>query len=115
MLIALGGTPCVAIQPVCHSGRSASIGSGWETLQVVLSSGTRWLHAPRGELKRSLHCVRQRSTPLTDAGLLGGFWLILAALVSDAFHMGFGCCVLSVSLVATIYARRPPDDQYSYG
>lgn len=37
------------------------------------------------------------------------------ALVSDAFHMGFGCCVLTVSLVATIYARRPPDDQFSYG
>lgn len=37
------------------------------------------------------------------------------ALVSDAFHMGFGCCVLGVSLVATIYARHPPDDQFSYG
>jgi len=29
--------------------------------------------------------------------------------------MGFGCCVLGVSLVATIYARHPPDDQFSYG
>jgi len=37
------------------------------------------------------------------------------ALVSDAFHLGFGCCVLSVSLIATFYARKPADSAFSYG
>mmetsp|Transcript_12138 Transcript_12138/g.25477 ORF Transcript_12138/g.25477 Transcript_12138/m.25477 type:complete len:346 (+) Transcript_12138:367-1404(+) len=37
------------------------------------------------------------------------------ALVSDAFHLGFGCCVLSVSLLATFYARKPADSAFSYG
>lgn len=35
MLIALGGTSCVAIQPVCNIRRSASVGSGWEPMQVA--------------------------------------------------------------------------------
>lgn len=38
-----------------------------------------------------------------------------SALVSDAFHLGFGCCVLSTSLVANFYARKSSDQRYTYG
>jgi len=37
------------------------------------------------------------------------------ALVSDAFHLGFGCCVLTVSLLATFQTQAPPQPTFSYG
>ena len=39
----------------------------------------------------------------------------LAGLVSDAFHLSFGCGVLTFSLFAMTWANRPPDKAYTYG
>lgn len=36
-------------------------------------------------------------------------------LVSDAFHLSFGCGVLTFSLFAMTWADRPPDKAYTYG
>ncbi|XP_076926396.1 metal tolerance protein C2-like [Bidens hawaiensis] len=44
-------------------------------------------------------------------GLLSG----QAGLVSDAFHLTFGCGLLTFSLFATAASRRKPDRVYTYG
>lgn len=44
-------------------------------------------------------------------GLLSG----RVGLVSDAFHLTFGCGLLSFSLIAMLYTRKSPDDIYTYG
>ncbi|MCO5593282.1 hypothetical protein L7F22_047290 [Adiantum nelumboides] len=36
-------------------------------------------------------------------------------LVSDAFHLTFGCGLLTFSLIAMLYTKKPPDDIYTYG
>lgn len=36
-------------------------------------------------------------------------------LVSDAFHLSFGCGMLTFSLFAMTWADRPPDKAYTYG
>lgn len=46
-------------------------------------------------------------------GLLGN--VNFAGLVSDAFHLSFGCGVLTFSLFAMTLADRPPDKAYTYG
>lgn len=44
-------------------------------------------------------------------GLLSG----RVGLVSDAFHLTFGCGLLSFSLIAMLYTRQMHDDVYTYG
>jgi hypothetical protein len=40
---------------------------------------------------------------------------IFAGLVSDAFHLSFGCGVLTFSLVAMTWSDHPPDKAFTYG
>jgi zinc transporter 5/7 len=47
--------------------------------------------------------------------LLIGLFTGRVGLVSDAFHLTFGCGVLSFSLFAMAVARKKPDDVYTYG
>lgn len=43
------------------------------------------------------------------------FNVTLAGLVSDAFHLTFGCGLLTFSLFAMATSRKKPDHAYSYG
>ena len=47
--------------------------------------------------------------------LVWGLYTARIGLISDAFHLSFGCCVLTVSLYAIAHSRRSPDLVYSYG
>ena len=47
--------------------------------------------------------------------LAWGLYTARIGLISDAFHLSFGCCVLTVSLYAIAHSRRSPDLLYSYG
>lgn len=44
-----------------------------------------------------------------------GLYTARIGLISDAFHLCFGCCVLTVSLYAIAHSRRGPDLLFSYG
>ena len=44
-----------------------------------------------------------------------GLYTARIGLISDAFHLSFGCCVLTVSLYAIAHSRSPPDALFSYG
>jgi zinc transporter 5/7 len=39
----------------------------------------------------------------------------VAGLVSDSFHLTFGCGVLAFSLYAMMVAEQSPSDTYTYG
>jgi len=55
MLIAIGGTSCVAIQPICNTPRIRRHRERWEALRVASLVWTRWLRAtPRGDLNARL-------------------------------------------------------------
>lgn len=41
-------------------------------------------------------------------------WTV-TGLVSDAFHLTFGCGLLTFSLFAMATSRKKPDHAYSYG
>ncbi|KAG0565149.1 hypothetical protein KC19_8G168500 [Ceratodon purpureus] len=47
--------------------------------------------------------------------LIIGLFTRRIGLVSDAFHLSFGCGVLSFSLFAMTWADQPPDKVYTYG
>lgn len=40
---------------------------------------------------------------------------VVSGLVSDAFHLTFGCGLLSFSLFAMAASRQKPDRTYTYG
>lgn len=42
-------------------------------------------------------------------------WGLAAGLVSDAFHLTFGCGLLTFSLFAMAASRRKSDHVYTYG
>lgn len=47
------------------------------------------------------------------------FWLnccaVFSGLVSDSFHLSFGCGLLTFSLFAMAASRKKPDAIYTYG
>lgn len=47
--------------------------------------------------------------------LAWGLYTARIGLISDAFHLSFGCCVLTVSLYAIAHSRSAPDLLFSYG
>nr|XP_043622962.1 metal tolerance protein C2 [Erigeron canadensis] len=51
----------------------------------------------------------------STAELLIGLFSGQAGLVSDAFHLTFGCGLLTFSLFAMVVSRRKPDRVYTYG
>jgi Co/Zn/Cd efflux system component len=51
-----------------------------------------------------------------DYVLLYNLWCpCFAGLVSDAFHLTFGCGLLTFSLFAMAASRTKPDNLYTYG
>ena len=47
--------------------------------------------------------------------LFYGIWTNSLGLISDSFHMFFDCTALVMGLVASLIARKPPNDRYSFG
>lgn len=82
------------------------IGLVWAALPII-SSGSR-------PMKR-LFALIMLNVAYSTLELLIGLFTGRVGLVSDAFHLTFGCGVLSFSLFAMAVARKKPDDVYSYG
>ena len=40
---------------------------------------------------------------------------VCPGLVSDAFHLSFGCCVLLLSLCAMVWGRQRANEDFTYG
>lgn len=82
------------------------IGLVWAALPIIIS-GSR-------PMKR-LFALIMLNVAYSTLELLIGLFTGRVGLVSDAFHLTFGCGVLSFSLFAMAVARKKPDDVYSYG
>ncbi|XP_065856892.1 metal tolerance protein C2 isoform X2 [Euphorbia lathyris] len=84
---------------------------------AVLSSLVSIFNAARSgnkQMKRLLMMISLNvaySTAELGIGLLTG----RAGLVSDAFHLTFGCGLLTFSLFAMAISRKKPDRVYTYG
>jgi len=78
----------------------------WTAIPII-SSGSRPM--------RRLFTLIMLNVAYSTLELLIGLFTGRVGLVSDAFHLTFGCGVLSFSLFAMAVARKKPDDVYSYG
>lgn len=47
--------------------------------------------------------------------MLYGVWTNSLGLISDAIHMAFDCLAIGVGLVASIMAKWPPNEHFTYG
>ncbi|KAH9840123.1 cation efflux protein [Rhodofomes roseus] len=47
--------------------------------------------------------------------MLYGVWTNSLGLISDAIHMAFDCMAIGVGLIASVMARWPPNERYTYG
>ncbi|KAG2141358.1 cation efflux protein [Suillus clintonianus] len=47
--------------------------------------------------------------------MLYGVWTNSLGLISDAIHMAFDCLAIGVGLLASIMAKWPPDERFTYG
>ncbi|KAF8845223.1 cation efflux protein [Paxillus ammoniavirescens] len=47
--------------------------------------------------------------------MLYGVWTNSLGLISDAIHMAFDCMAIGVGLLASIMAKWPPDERFTYG
>ncbi|XP_074307017.1 metal tolerance protein C2 [Silene latifolia] len=84
------------------------------SLFEVVSSVFRVLRTGNRPMKRLFVLISLNvaySTAELFIGLLSG----RVGLVSDAFHLTFGCGLLTFSLFAMAISRRKPDRVYSYG
>ncbi|KAJ0787990.1 putative cation efflux protein [Helianthus annuus] len=77
------------------------------SLLSVVRSGNRLMKRLVMLISLNVGC----STAELVIGLLSG----QAGLVSDAFHLTFGCGLLTFSLFAMVASRRKPDRMYTYG
>lgn len=83
---------------------SSFLGSG---LRMILKSGNR----PMRRLLVLIFLNVAYSSAELGIGLLSG----RVGLVSDAFHLTFGCGLLTFSLFAMAASRKKPDRIYTYG
>ncbi|KAI0793975.1 cation efflux protein [Fomes fomentarius] len=47
--------------------------------------------------------------------MLYGIWTNSLGLISDAIHMAFDCMAIGVGLIASVMARWPPNERFTYG
>ncbi|KAI0924021.1 hypothetical protein AcV5_009391 [Taiwanofungus camphoratus] len=47
--------------------------------------------------------------------MLYGVWTNSLGLISDAIHMAFDCMAIGVGLIASVMARWPPNERFTYG
>ncbi|KAL9240170.1 hypothetical protein vseg_014419 [Gypsophila vaccaria] len=95
-------------------GKSPAVGEERLTSIEVVSSVFRVLRSGNRPMKRLFVLISLNvaySTAELFIGLLSG----RAGLVSDAFHLTFGCGLLTFSLFAMAISRRKPNRVYTYG
>eukprot|EP00898_Chlorokybus_atmophyticus_P003262 jgi/Chlat1/3937/Chrsp26S04031 len=99
-----------------HTSKATNSLNGQDA--VTKKVGWRWWNGRRGlrgrNSRRLLYLISTNFFYFCCElayGLISG----RIALVSDAFHLCFGCCVLAGSLWAMQLAKLPADDTYSYG
>ena len=85
---------------------------GWARRKAT-QAVARWLWLTRDG--RKLIVFISMNVVYFTVELLWGLYTARIGLISDAFHLCFGCCVLTVSLHAIAHSRRAPDLVYSYG
>ncbi|KAL9995537.1 putative cation efflux protein [Helianthus debilis subsp. tardiflorus] len=76
------------------------------SLLSVVRSGNR--------LMKRLVMLISLNIGCSTAELVIGLLSVQAGLVSDAFHLTFGCGLLTFSLFAMVASRRKPDRIYTY-
>ncbi|KAK9725700.1 hypothetical protein RND81_05G163500 [Saponaria officinalis] len=94
--------------------KSSSVAGDKLSSIEVVSSVLRVLRSGNRPMKRLFVLISLNvaySTAELFIGLLSG----RAGLVSDAFHLTFGCGLLTFSLFAMAVSRRKPDCVYTYG
>ncbi|EMD38875.1 hypothetical protein CERSUDRAFT_92913 [Gelatoporia subvermispora B] len=47
--------------------------------------------------------------------MLYGVWTNSLGLISDAIHMAFDCMAIGIGLIASVMARWPPNERFTYG
>ncbi|KZT09903.1 cation efflux protein [Laetiporus sulphureus 93-53] len=47
--------------------------------------------------------------------MMYGVWTNSLGLISDAIHMAFDCMAIGVGLIASVMARWPPNERFTYG
>lgn len=108
---------CVDVPPVAYPPEEDGVyGEQVKRFSVLLpvSSVFRLIRSGSKPMKRLLMLISLNvacSTAELCIGLLSG----RVGLVSDAFHLTFGCGVLSFSLFAMAASREKPDCVYTYG
>ncbi|GBG76878.1 hypothetical protein CBR_g23093 [Chara braunii] len=85
-------------------------GAGIESQPWTLLSVIR-----RGGDARRLFILILLNATYSSAELLIGLGTGQIGLVSDSFHLTFGCCILLLSLFAMAQSRQEPDVTFTYG
>ncbi|KAI5065933.1 hypothetical protein GOP47_0018557 [Adiantum capillus-veneris] len=92
-----------------HRERKWHSGSIWgRTLSLLQTS-------KQGSGAKKLTILILLNFAYSTVELVFGLFLGRVGLVSDAFHLTFGCGLLTFSLIAMLYTKKPPDDTYTYG
>lgn len=84
------------------------------TLLQLMLSFVRVIRSGNRPMKR-LALLISLNVAYSTAELLIGFFTGRVGLVSDAFHLTFGCGLLTFSLFAMAASRKKPDEVYTYG
>lgn len=84
------------------------------SISLVVSSVFRILKSGNRLTKRLLMLIFL-NVAYSSVELLIGLFSGRIGLVSDAFHLTFGCGILSFSLFAIVTSQKKPDRSYTYG
>ncbi|KAJ4893426.1 Metal tolerance protein C2 [Raphanus sativus] len=93
-------------------GKAAAIGKASDLRMVLVVFGV--LRNGNRQMKR-LFLLISLNVAYSTTELLIGLLTGRVGLVSDAFHLTFGCGLLTFSLFAMATSRKKPDHAYSYG
>ncbi|CAF1935232.1 hypothetical protein Bca4012_074486 [Brassica carinata] len=93
-------------------GKAAAIGKASALRMVLVVFGV--LRNGNRQMKR-LFLLISLNVAYSTTELLIGLLTGRVGLVSDAFHLTFGCGLLTFSLFAMATSRKKPDHAYSYG
>ncbi|MFS8006302.1 putative cation efflux protein [Helianthus anomalus] len=87
------------------------VGRGSDSVSVFVFSLLSVVRSGNRLMKRLVMLISYNVGCSTAELVIG----LLSGLVSDAFHLTFGCGLLTFSLFAMVASRRKPDRIYTYG
>ncbi|CAK9169963.1 unnamed protein product [Ilex paraguariensis] len=90
------------------------VGDGTGSILEFVLSGLRIIRSGNRPMKR-LFVLISLNVAYSTAELCIGLFSGRVGLVSDAFHLTFGCGLLTFSLFAMVASRKHPDRVYTYG